>query len=78
MSKRRMWCVLLVMLMSLTFSINAYATEISMGNTTGQNGDQITTRAEQVRWYHRIHNGVKQRRLWSITYGYWKTNWIKV
>ena len=33
-------------------------------------------RAEQTRWYLRAHNGVKQKRLWSVTYGYWKTDWI--
>lgn len=34
------------------------------------------TRAEETRWYFREYNGVKQKRLWSLTYGYWKTDWI--
>lgn len=78
MSKRGMRRVLLMIAMSLVFSMSAYATEIPVGNPIDQDGSQVTTRAEQVRWYYRIHNGVKQKRLWSITYGYWKTKWMKV
>lgn len=36
------------------------------------------TKAEQVVWKYRYHNGELQRRLWSYTYGYWKTPWINV
>lgn len=37
-----------------------------------------STRTEEVKWYFRIYNGVVQRRLWSVTYGYWLTDWIDV
>lgn len=33
-------------------------------------------RAEEVKWYYRTYNGVLQMRLWSVTYGYWLTDWI--
>lgn len=38
----------------------------------------ITPQAEEVEWIYRqvIATGKYQRRLWSITYGYWKTDWI--
>jgi len=40
-------------------------------------GDQ--NRAEETKWYYRITgDGLVQRRLWSITYGYWKTDWITI
>ena len=33
--------------------------------------------AEEVEWYYRYNSeGVLQKRLWSITYGYWLTDWI--
>lgn len=34
------------------------------------------TREEQFMWFYRMYNGVPQKRLWSITYGYWVTDWI--
>ena len=38
-------------------------------------GDQ-PMRPEEFMWFYRIHNGVQQMRLWSLTYGYWVTDWI--
>jgi hypothetical protein len=38
----------------------------------------VSTRAEVTKWYYRNHEGVKQKRLWSVTYGYWKTEWMPV
>lgn len=34
------------------------------------------TRQEQFQWFYRIYNGHQQKRLWSITYGRWVTDWI--
>jgi len=34
--------------------------------------------AEQTEWYWRIYNGNYEKRLWSITYGKWLTDWIYV
>ena len=36
------------------------------------------TKAEVTKWYYRNIDGVKEKRLWSITYGYWKTEWMPV
>lgn len=38
----------------------------------------IQPRGEETRWYYRTVDGVKQMRLWSITYGRWLTDWITV
>lgn len=40
-------------------------------------GDAVVL-AEQVRWYYRTNHGVKEMRLWSITYGEWMTDWVPV
>lgn len=37
-----------------------------------------STRAEETTWYYRVHNGMLQKRLWSLTYGYWLTDWIDI
>ena len=41
-----------------------------------QAGETIEKRAEQTEWAYRYKNGKLQRRLWSITYGKWLTDWI--
>jgi len=38
--------------------------------------DKEHDRSEAFKWYYRTHNGVEQKRLWSLTYGYWVTDWI--
>ncbi len=49
----------------------AYAQEI---NTYNANGD-IVVFAEQTEWYYRVVDGKVQRRLWSLTWGKWLTEW---
>lgn len=34
------------------------------------------TRSQEVIWVTRVYNGKQQKRLWSVTYGYWLTDWI--
>lgn len=36
------------------------------------------TRAEETVWYFRTYHGVRQMRLWSLTYGHWLTDWIDI
>lgn len=38
--------------------------------------DGEPTRTEEFEWYYRMYNGVQQKRLWSVTYGRWVTDWI--
>lgn len=35
-------------------------------------------RPEETTWYYRVHQGMLQKRLWSITYGHWLTDWLDV
>lgn len=39
---------------------------------------EAVVQAEEFCWYYRTHNGVREMRLWSLTYGIWKTDWIPV
>lgn len=43
---------------------------------TPGSGSEITPNAEEKQWFFRVHNGILQRRLWSITYRKWLTDWI--
>ena len=41
-------------------------------------GGSAEIQAEQVCWYYRTNHGVEEMRLWSLTYGYWKSDWVPV
>jgi hypothetical protein len=41
-----------------------------------QDNTIITPQAEETEWAYRKLDGKYQKRLWSITYGYWLTDWI--
>ncbi|MDE6840772.1 MAG: hypothetical protein K2P49_08000 [Oscillospiraceae bacterium] len=38
----------------------------------------ISARYDEVRWYFRTRDGVREMRLWSITRGVWVTDWVPV
>lgn len=38
-------------------------------------GSQVSPNAEEREWYFRWYNGRLQKRLWSITYRKWLTEW---
>lgn len=63
----------LIVLMSLAFPAYA-ASDIKIS----KNRSDITLFSEQKRWVYRQHNGIKQKRLWPVTYGDWLTDWISV
>jgi len=74
---KRIVCVILLITMFLSFSLTALA------DFNGPSGSAETmeenTRAEETEWVYRItDDGLFQKRLWSITYGYWKTDWITI
>jgi len=63
-------------LMCLTFSVPSYAAEVPMVVTGEIQASQITIMTEQTTWVHRVYKGIRQKRLWSLTYNRWKTNWM--
>lgn len=79
---KRFVTLLLALIMCLSVSITAFADEFIPENETGfvavsvKLGD--STRAEETCWYFRTLNGIKQMRLWSITYRKWLTDWIDI
>ncbi len=61
------------MLMMSLLSVGhiAYAQEINISSTN----EDVVVFAEQTEWYFRIVDGKPQKRLWSITWGKWLTEW---
>lgn len=71
---KRLISLVLALIISLAISIPAFAAEPA---NSKEGSDKVTVmRAEETQWYYRVYNGQKQKRLWSITYGYWITAWM--
>ncbi len=72
---KRFCMILLAVIMSLSFSIPiwAKAENVMVSAVVSQ---EITPRAERTKWYFRVYNGKRQKRLWSVTNERWLTDWI--
>ena len=76
---KRIICLLLAICIFFSFAAVAFADSyVEPENAEGvviRNGG---SRAEETQWVFRCWNGILEMRLWSITYGYWLTDWITV
>ena len=66
-------CIALMLCLS---TVPAHAAEITPLAIVEDGG--VTPASEETVWRQRIYNGMLQKRLWSITYGKWLTEWIDV
>ena len=73
MKKFLLWLVTLSLLFSIC-SLPSFAAE----PTSSESQATVEPRTDEVVWYTRTYNGKLQKRLWSITYGVWLTDWIDV
>ena len=39
-------------------------------------GGTVEPQSEEIAICYRTRDGVREMRLWSVTYGYWKTDWF--
>ncbi len=73
--KRIISVLLAVMILSSLTAVFAYEPLDIETSPQGESGF-TAMRAEETEWYYRFDdNGVIMRRLWSYTYGKWKTEW---
>lgn len=79
---RRIISLILALVVCLSISVPAFAVTMNTQETAGRSEELENPepmRAEETKWYYRITgDGLLQRRLWSITYGYWLTDWITI
>ena len=63
--------------LSVLFSPCAFADTVrDLGPVSCAAGSTVSPQAEETMWVHRIYNGNYEKRLWSITYNKWLTDWI--
>lgn len=67
-----------VLLVLLTSLLLLPANAVVLQNRGMETVEEEGQRAEQTQWYYRINNGVPEKRLWSITYQRWLTDWIPI
>ena len=60
------------------FLLQAYTMPVFANTLSNNYSSQSISnaRVEQVTWKYRTYKGKKQRRLWSITYEKWLTDWL--
>ena len=70
----------LVLLVSLSVPAFADFANSPMGIETysSEKDPEGPMRPEETIWYYRVADGLIQKRLWSLTYGYWLTDWITI
>lgn len=79
MKMRKMIVALLLVLSMVCSFAGALAAEVTAPLAPAQAEDGgISPHAEETTWYTRVYNGMLQKRLWSITYERWLTDWIDV
>jgi len=72
---KKMVSFLLVLSIVFSFGLTAFA---DGGQTPPCDEPESVAepRAEELEWVFRVYNGNIEKRLWSNTYGVWRTDWI--
>ena len=75
---KRIISFLLALVLCITLSATALA-ELTDTPVEPGSGLEEQDRVEETKWYYRVYdNYAIQKRLWSITYGKWLTDWITI
>lgn len=74
---KKLVSILLTIVLCFNLSCATFAF-VDYSEHMSENVEESVTRAEETRWYYREINGVWEKRLWSITYGVWLTDWMPV
>lgn len=78
MMKKYVITAILTFMFFTSVDFPAYAAELP-APITAEEPNIISPTAEQTEWYFRYNEeGVLQRRLWSLTYQKWLTDWMDV
>ncbi len=75
---KRLVSTLLALMLCFGLSATAFADNSSQHIGAKRAFSIVSPLAEQTEWIYRTNNGNIEKRLWSITYGKWLTDWIIV
>lgn len=79
---KRFICLFLALIMCLSVPVVVFAESPETADNSYSENDGTgrvdPMRPEETIWYFRVHNGMNQMRLWSITYERWLTDWIDI
>lgn len=80
MKLRKTIIALLLALVTVVGSVGTLAAEADppVSPTKVVDDGGVSPQAEEKVWCVRVHNGRRQKRLWSITYERWLTDWIDI
>ena len=82
LKQKKIVSLLLALAMCFSFSVTALADYSGVSGSDVQTEEAEKpepTRPEETEWYYRItDDGLFQKRLWSITYRKWLTDWITI
>lgn len=67
-----------LLFVALTLMISVAAPVLAVAPQEGADSSTINARAEETEWRYRNVNGYIEKRLWSITYSRWLTDWQRV
>lgn len=77
--KRVLTFFIALILCCTLFAPVAFAEDLGTADSTVVSaGGTAEPQVEQKAWVWREHNGYYEKRLWSLTYGKWLTDWIVV
>ena len=71
--KQRILSAALAVLCALTLFASGIAPAYA---NVPPSGGTVETQAEKIAIYYRTRDGVREMRIWSITYQYWLTDWF--
>ena len=79
---KKLVCLLLSFILLISLSVPAFAVFANDPTdekiVSGPVDPNDPSRLEETIWYYRVADGLIQKRLWSLTYGYWLTDWITI
>lgn len=77
---KRILSLFLAIILCFSLSVTAFADpSVEVNNSEfSDDAPQEPGRPEETIWYFRVLNGIRQMRLWSITYRKWLTPWIDI
>ncbi len=67
---------ILCLILGATPAFANYDIPVNISIQANEDASDLQIMAEVTEWYYRNNNGILEKRLWSVTYGRWLTDWM--